>query len=51
MSQPWRTRLDKAGDVQSGAADAVCGLADKSRYCTHSKGLLGLNRLRSHLER
>lgn len=26
-----RTWMDKAGDMQSGAADAVCGLADKSR--------------------
>lgn len=26
-----RTWLDKAGDEQSGAADAVCGLAHKSR--------------------
>lgn len=32
LNQPWRTWLDKAGEVQSGAADTVCGLANKSRY-------------------
>lgn len=52
MSKPWRTWLEKAGDMQSVGLLMQCVvLQTNPDTVSHSMGLLGLNLLRSHLER